>query len=268
MSERFVLNLHAQALWRALIALDAPDVVLYERFPQHWQAYLAWLLEQEEIPSSYRAHPFTDESALMACKQALESALGLSLGALIRGLRINRLLRSRPHSATALACASIDTPLGVMLALFSEKGLCLLEFADRKMLPNELQALLAHYPQHGMVQAQAQAQVLQQQLTEYFAGTRQRFEIALDEVGTAFQKRIWQILQEIPYGETLSYKTQAQRYGNLSAVRAVANANGQNRISIIIPCHRVIGSDGSLTGYGGGLPRKRYLLNLENKTLS
>ena len=98
------------------------------------------------------------------------------------------------------------------------------------------------------------------QLTEYFAGTRREFELPLRMSGTAFQQRVWRELREIRYGETLSYGELARRIGKPSASRAVGLANGRNPISLIVPCHRVIGADGTLTGYGGGLPRKRWLL--------
>ncbi|MEO6741408.1 MAG: methylated-DNA--[protein]-cysteine S-methyltransferase, partial [Chthoniobacteraceae bacterium] len=101
------------------------------------------------------------------------------------------------------------------------------------------------------------------QLEEYFAGTRQEFSIPLDAAGTEFQQSVWQTLRGIPYGATVSYGELARRIGNPRAVRAVGLANGRNPISIIVPCHRVIGADGSLTGYGGGLERKRFLLALE-----
>ena len=101
------------------------------------------------------------------------------------------------------------------------------------------------------------------QLGEYFAGTRTEFDLPLHASGSAFQKRVWAALTEIPYGETQSYGTTAAAIGAPDAARAVGLANGQNPISIIVPCHRVIGADGSLTGYGGGLPAKRWLLGHE-----
>jgi len=104
------------------------------------------------------------------------------------------------------------------------------------------------------------------QLSEYFAGRRTRFGLALVMRGSAFQRRVWQALQEIPYGETISYGELARRIGQPSAARAVGLANGSNPISVIVPCHRVIGSNGALTGYGGGLVRKRLLLDLERAT--
>jgi len=104
------------------------------------------------------------------------------------------------------------------------------------------------------------------QLEEYFAGQRTAFDLEVGLAGTPFQRRVWRALQDIPYGETISYGELARRIGNPSAVRAVGLANGRNPVSIVVPCHRVIGSDGSLTGYGGGLDRKRYLLELEQGT--
>lgn len=101
------------------------------------------------------------------------------------------------------------------------------------------------------------------QLTEYFAGNRQEFDLQMAPKGTAFQKRVWQELQKIPFGQTVSYGEIAERIGNSKASRAVGMANGKNPISIIVPCHRVIGKDGSLTGFGGGLDIKKQLLNLE-----
>jgi methylated-DNA-[protein]-cysteine S-methyltransferase len=104
-----------------------------------------------------------------------------------------------------------------------------------------------------------------QQLTEYFAGTRRDFELRLDPRGTPFQQQVWAALCAIPYGETTSYSELARRIGNPRAVRAVGLANGSNPIPVIVPCHRVIGADGTLTGYGGGLDIKQQLLDLERR---
>ncbi len=101
------------------------------------------------------------------------------------------------------------------------------------------------------------------QLADYFDGRRTRFELDLDPAGTAFQRRVWLALRDIPYGQTVSYGELAASIGAPAASRAVGLANGKNPISIVVPCHRVVGSDGSLTGYGGGLDRKRFLLDLE-----
>jgi methylated-DNA-[protein]-cysteine S-methyltransferase len=105
------------------------------------------------------------------------------------------------------------------------------------------------------------------QLDEYFAGTRQTFELTLNPHGTSFQLAVWMQLRRIPYGTTISYGELARRIGNPAASRAVGAANGRNPLSIIVPCHRVIGSTGKLTGFGGGLPTKQFLLALERRTL-
>jgi methylated-DNA-[protein]-cysteine S-methyltransferase len=107
-----------------------------------------------------------------------------------------------------------------------------------------------------------------QQLRQYFAGKRQQFELPISPQGTPFQERVWQELRKIPYGETVSYGTIAQRIGKPKACRAVGMANSKNPIPIIIPCHRIIGKDGSLTGFGGGLPVKKQLLELERQSLA
>lgn len=162
----------------------------------------------------------------------------------------------------------IETPLGTMLACATNKGICLLEFSDRKMLETELKSI-AKLLNATIIQGNNEHfDTLEIQLQEYFNGNRKEFSIPLHTPGTDFQNKVWTALQRIPYGKTKSYKEQAITTGNPESVRAVANANGMNRISIIIPCHRVIGSDGQLTGYGGGLWRKKYLLELEEQNSS
>lgn len=160
------------------------------------------------------------------------------------------------------------TPLGPMFACATKDGLCLLEFTDRRMLENEFKDLCKRFgavilPNAGEGENKYLDQT-QTQLKQYFKGERRTFDIKLDFAGTDFQQSVWQGLQGINFGETRSYKQQAEFLGKPNAVRAVANANGMNKISIIIPCHRVIGSDGSLTGYGGGLVRKQWLLEHEH----
>jgi AraC family transcriptional regulator of adaptative response/methylated-DNA-[protein]-cysteine methyltransferase len=165
-----------------------------------------------------------------------------------------------------------DTPLGEMLACASPSGLCLLEFADtpadaprlQKEL-NALQRLLAATIAPG---ANTHIQETQQQLQDYFRGVRRDFSVVLHMSGTAFQQRVWNGLLRIPYGQTVSYQEEAQAINQPSAVRAVANANGANRMSIIIPCHRVIGKNGQLVGYGGGVARKQWLLQHEQRMLA
>jgi AraC family transcriptional regulator, regulatory protein of adaptative response / methylated-DNA-[protein]-cysteine methyltransferase len=159
----------------------------------------------------------------------------------------------------------IETPLGEMVAGATENGICLLEFTDRRMLPTEysdLKRLLKTTLEEG---ENKHIKALKKQLKEYFNGKRKVFSLPLVTPGTEFQNAVWKELQIIEFGSTRSYQEQANALNKPDSVRAVANANGMNRISIVIPCHRVIGSDGRLTGYGGGLRRKKWLLDHEKK---
>ncbi len=160
----------------------------------------------------------------------------------------------------------ILTPLGPMLAASVKSGICLLEFTDRRMLERELIDLQKKLHAPIITSESTHIKKLKKQLSEYFSGKRKIFDIPLVSPGSEFQTKVWQGLQSIPYGETRSYKEQAIAIGNVKAVRAVARANGENKIAILIPCHRVIGSDGSLTGYAGGLERKQRLLEIEGIT--
>ena len=152
--------------------------------------------------------------------------------------------------AETIYYSRIDSPVGPLLLAISGRGLVALEFGGRKIKEGWVESATKTAPYAG-------------QMDEYFSGRRRRFDLPLDIRGTDFQKRCWQELLKIPYGETRSYADIARAIGNPAAVRAVGLANGQNPIAIIVPCHRVIGSDGSLTGYGGGLETKRKLLELE-----
>lgn len=161
----------------------------------------------------------------------------------------------------------IETPLGTMIACANENGICMLEFSDRKALPTEFKDISKHFDANIVQGENPHFKTLEKELEEYFEGKRKDFTVPLAPVGTDFQKNVWEILRTIPYGTTRSYQQQADILGNPKAVRAVANANGLNKISIIIPCHRVIGSNGTLTGYGGGIWRKQKLLELEKAIL-
>ncbi|MGE0172665.1 MAG: methylated-DNA--[protein]-cysteine S-methyltransferase [Oligoflexales bacterium] len=156
-----------------------------------------------------------------------------------------------------ISLTTFSTPLGTAVAGSTEKGICLLEF-----LSAELENTQETMPTNGGPYLEE----LKKQLNEYFAGTRMDFDLPISfENGTKFQQTAWQELTKIPYGETRSYKEQAQGMKNPLAIRAVGRANGRNPISIIVPCHRVIGASGKLVGYGGGLWRKQFLLDLESK---
>ncbi|MDD2558966.1 MAG: methylated-DNA--[protein]-cysteine S-methyltransferase [Desulfuromonadaceae bacterium] len=159
-----------------------------------------------------------------------------------------------------------QTKIGELILGSFDKKLCLLDFRSRKKrtsVDNRIKdALKADFvEQDDAVLAEAR-----KQLDEYFKGDRMNFDIPLLMVGTDFQKRVWAALLQVPYGSTSSYAQLASDIDNSKAVRAVANANGANPIGVIVPCHRIIGKDGTLTGYTGGLPIKKYLLELEQST--
>ena len=149
-----------------------------------------------------------------------------------------------------------DSPLGQILLTANEVALTGLHFVGEKYYPG----ISPTWQQRADVDA---LQKTAEQLDEYFAGIRQAFDITLAPEGTVFQRGVWQALTNLGFGETVSYAQLAQRIGNPKAVRAVGAANGRNPISIIVPCHRVIGANGALTGYAGGLARKEALLKLE-----
>lgn len=161
----------------------------------------------------------------------------------------------------------IETELGLMVAGATEKGICMFEFSDYKLINLELLQLSKQFSKPLVQSENLHFDTLRTQIDEYYKGGRREFDIPLDIVGTDFQKRVWLSLLKIPYGCTINYGKQAELIGKPSSVRAVANANGKNKIAIILPCHRVIGADGSLTGYGGGLLRKKRLLEFEKSNL-
>jgi len=155
------------------------------------------------------------------------------------------------------------TPLGPLVAGATDEGLCLLEFADRPMLETQVKRLRRYMDCAVTPGSNRHIDQVEQELVEYFAGERTDFDVPLVVPGTDFQQQVWSALRDIPYGETRSYEDIARAIDNPKAVRAVGRANGDNRIPIVIPCHRVVRSDGSLGGYGGELWRKRFLLQLE-----
>jgi methylated-DNA-[protein]-cysteine S-methyltransferase len=150
----------------------------------------------------------------------------------------------------------LASPLGPLLLVGTEDALTAI------WLPSGRDRL---EPDADWIETTAPFAEPKRQLDAYFAGTRRQFDLRLAPAGTPFQLRVWDALREIPYGETVSYAELARRIGQPAAVRAVGAANGQNPLSIVVPCHRVIGSDGRLVGYGGGLPAKAHLLELERK---
>lgn len=162
-----------------------------------------------------------------------------------------------------LRAAMLETPLGPMLAAVSDSAVCQLEFADRRGLERSYQEMRRRFGLPVVPGDNAVLEQLRAEVAEYFAGTIREFRVPVALKGTAFQERVWHALRENPPGTTASYEALAMRMGAPSAVRAVAAANGANRLYLLVPCHRVIAKDGTLCGYGGGLWRKRLLLKLE-----
>ena len=170
------------------------------------------------------------------------------------------------QSVVQVATTEIDTPIGPMIAAASETHLLLFEFPHRRMIDTQLERVRRAVDcELAPGDSPVFVMMLRKELDEYFAGRRREFTVPLHTPGTAFQMRVWAELQRIPCGTTTTYSRVAEAIGQPNAVRAVARANGDNRIAIIIPCHRVIGSNGELVGYGGGLSRKRKLLDLEGR---
>lgn len=184
---------------------------------------------------------------------AFRAAFARLLGCAPGDLRPDRMLRA----------TWIPTPLGDMIAVSSRSHLHLLEFVDRRGLPAELKKLQQNSREGIGLGAMRPSEQAAEELTEYFAARSSRFVTPLALAGSPFAQQVWDALREIPAGETRNYGEIARRIGRPDAVRAVARANGANQIALIIPCHRVIGADGSLTGYGGGLWRKQRLIEIE-----
>jgi len=159
--------------------------------------------------------------------------------------------------------AWLSSPLGPLVAGATDEGVCLLEFTDRRMLEAQFETVRKLFRQPVVPGSHEHLERLQEELAAYFAGQLRSFSVPLVYPGSPFQRQVWEQLLLLPYGETRSYQELAAAVGNPAAVRAVGRANGLNRIAILIPCHRIVNKNGDLGGYGGGLRRKQYLLNLE-----
>jgi len=173
---------------------------------------------------------------------------------------------TRLDGANVVKVERIATPLGPMLVACTEEALCLLEFVDRRMLPNQIKRIGSRMGAVFVPGRTAITREVEAQIAAYFTGTLQNFDVPFELCGTDFQRTVWNALLEIPYGERCSYADIASTVGRPAAVRAVGTANGMNALAIVVPCHRVVGADGRLAGYGGGLWRKQRLLDLEKET--
>ena len=172
---------------------------------------------------------------------------------------------SRSDELAVLFARWIDTPLGAMVALADDRGLHLLEFVDRRGLEREILVLRRRTGAVVLPGAHAYLDEIEENLAVYFSGKDREFSVPVVLHGSPFERSVWEALQEIPPGATRSYGKLAATIGRPQAVRAVGRANGKNCLAIIVPCHRLIGADGKLTGYGGGLWRKQWLLEHERR---
>lgn len=159
----------------------------------------------------------------------------------------------------------IETPIGTVVVCATKQGICFLEFADIKDLDKELNRIAKEKEAVVLEGENSHITQLKEELGVYFRGELTEFSVPLDLIGTPFQLQVWNGLRDIPYGETKSYKQQSELLNIPKSIRAVANANGMNTVAIVVPCHRIVGTDGTLTGYRGGVWRKKFLLELENK---
>ena len=167
------------------------------------------------------------------------------------------------NGATVVRVDRIPTPLGLMLAAATDDALLMLEFVDRRMLPTQVRRIRLRLDAVFVPDTNAVIEQTARALSAYFDGALRSFDLPAHPLGTPFQTDVWRALGEIPYGGTRSYADLARRVGRPAAVRAVGRANGMNALAIVVPCHRVVGADGRLVGYGGGLWRKQRLLELE-----
>ena len=166
---------------------------------------------------------------------------------------------------SVLKSAQFDSPLGAMLAVADENALYLLEFLDARGVAREIEKLCHKTKLEVIPGVTDPIKTIKKELKAYFKGDLKTFKTPIHILGSAFQKKVWSALMRIPYGETRSYAEQAIAIQKPTAYRAVANANGANQLAIVIPCHRIINSNGALGGYGGGIKRKKWLLQHEAK---
>jgi len=160
-----------------------------------------------------------------------------------------------------------DTPIGKMIYGVTNEGICLLDFNIAQRIESDLRILKIKLKANFQFGYNELSRILEVQVNEYFLGNRKIFNLPLITQGSIFQNKIWNLLRNIEFGHTISYKKEAILINDINSIRAVARANSQNRISIIIPCHRVIGENGSMTGYGGGIWRKKWLLDFEENNM-
>ena len=246
-----------------LQALDLSPVTIRRWFKKHYGMTFQAYQRMYRINSAYQELQQGKNATHTAFDSGYESLSGF-------GYTFKKLTGQSPahHTEQSLILINrVTTPLGPMFICATEKGICLLEFTDRRMLETEFKDLQKRLNAPILAGENQHIKQAKKELKAYFKGELKNFTVALDTPGTEFQNLVWNSLKTIPYGHTRSYQQQAVSLGKPKAIRAVANANGMNRVAIIIPCHRVIGKNGHLTGYAGGLERKQWLLNHEKELL-
>ncbi|ACS83838.1 bifunctional transcriptional activator/DNA repair enzyme AdaA [Musicola paradisiaca] len=258
------LEKQPEKLWSEsdLIAMQMDPSTVRRTFKRQFGITFLEMARLRRLAKGITTLSFGEDVISAQLDASYESGSGFR-SAVIRHLGISP---SQARRHRLLKAAWIDTPIGTMLAVADEHALHLLEFVDRKGLPGELEKLKQHTASNIIMGTLPVIEHLREELRDYFAGRRFRFETPLAQHGTLFTRRVWDALSAIPYGTVESYRTLATRVGNTAACRAVARANGANPLAIVVPCHRVIGADGSLTGYAGGLWRKKWLLEHERRT--
>lgn len=159
---------------------------------------------------------------------------------------------------------NIETPVGLIFAAANEQGIFIFDFVERQGgLDKIKQRIVKHWKAVFVEKQHSSIRILEQQVSEYFENKRQKFDLQLKFSGTEFQQQVFAALSQIPFGQTISYQQLAKQMNNPLAIRAIAKANGENCLAILIPCHRVIASNGLLTGYSGGIEAKKWLLDFE-----
>ncbi len=169
----------------------------------------------------------------------------------------------KSHETRCILTSLVETPLGPIIVGATDEGICLVEFCDRRMLEFQIAKLRQYFRCPILPGINAHLTHVKRELAEYFEGRLKKFTVSMVVPGSEFQQNVWRHLQKIPYGKTISYETLAGQVGIPKASRAVGTANGMNRIAIVIPCHRVVNKSGELGGYGGGLWRKQWMIDME-----
>jgi methylated-DNA-[protein]-cysteine S-methyltransferase len=241
---------------------DQPDTAAFER--AFYSSDAAW---DGRFVGAVRTTGIFCRPSCRARKPLRKNVTFLPDPAAARAAGYRPCLRCQPESAAAVTLREIDTPIGPMTLGATDRAVVLADFSERRLMPAQLAAVRRRIGPTSVGDAPLLDRA-EAQLREYFAGKRRAFDLPLDHPGSAFQERVWGELQRIGYGETIAYRDLAERVGSPQAPRAVGRANGSNRLAIIIPCHRVIAAGGGLGGYGGGLPAKRFLLDLERSVRS